>query len=35
MKTKEEFYWKLVNNQQVIPYIAGPEQEGMHFNGTI
>ena len=26
--TKEKVYWKLINNQQGMPYIAGPKQRG-------
>ena len=29
------FYWKLINNQQDIPYTAGPKREGMPFSGMI
>ena len=28
-------YWKLINNQQGIPYIAEPKREGMSFSGMI
>ena len=35
LKGKGQFYWKLINNQQGIPYIAGPKREGMHFSGMI
>ena len=31
----EKVYWKLINNQQGIPYIAGPKREGMPFGGMI
>ena len=29
------WFKKLTNNQQGIPYIAGPKQEGMTFSGMI
>ena len=32
---KGKFYWKVVNNQQDIPYIAEPIREGMPFSGMI
>ena len=35
MALKGKFYWKLINNQQDIPYIAGPKQEGTPFSGMI
>ena len=35
MALKEKFYWKLINNQHDIPYIAGPKREGMLFSGIV
>ena len=35
MALKRKFYWKLFNNQQGIPYKAGPKQEGMPFSAMI
>ena len=35
LKGKILLDWKLINNQQDIPYIAGPKQEGMSFSGMI
>ena len=32
---KGKFYWKLINNQQGIPYVAGTKREGMPFSGMI
>ena len=32
MALKGKFYWKLINNQQSIHYIAGPKREGMPFS---
>ena len=32
---KGKFYRKLINNQQDIPYLAGPKPEGMPFSGMI
>ena len=30
-----KFYFKLINNQQDVPCIAGPKREGMPFSGKI
>ena len=35
MALKGKFCWKLINNQQGIPYIAGPKREGMPFRRMI
>ena len=35
MALKRKFYWKLFNNQQGIPYKAGPKQEGIPFSAMI
>ena len=35
MALKGKFYWKLINNQHDIPYIAGPKREGMLFSGIV
>ena len=35
LKGKGQFYWKLINNQQGIPYIAGPKWGDMPFSGMI
>ena len=31
----EKVYWKLINNQQGIPYTAGPKREGVSFGEMI
>ena len=30
-----KFSWKLINNQHGIPYITGPNREGILFSGVI
>ena len=30
-----KFYRKLINNQQGIPYLAGPKREGIVFSGMV